>query len=130
MFGKSLNLTGNGKVASYSGNTFYLVVSQGVLALNGHTLTTYADGNPIVIERPYKYTGDSGDIYVTGDGVRYNSGEGYYFNHRPRIMENSQMVFGSLQHYYQGKLTLEPGAKIRIASSQALSTAFSDTQDN
>lgn len=130
MFGKSLNLTGNGKVASYSGNTFYLVVSQGVLALNGHTLTTYADGNPIVIERPYKYTGDSGDIYVTGDGVRYNSGEGYYFNHRPRIMENSQMVFGSLQHYYQGQLTLEPGAKIRIASSQALSTAFSDTQDN
>lgn len=130
LFGRSLNLTGNGKIASHSGNAFYLISSTTVLELNGHTLTTYAKGNPIIIERPYKYTGSAGDIEVTGDGVRYNSGEGYYFNHRPRIMENSQIVFGSLQHYYQGRLTLEHGAKIRIASSQALSTSFSDTKDN
>ena len=130
LFGRSLNLTGNGKVASHSGNSFYLISSTTVLELNGHTLTTYAKGNPIIIERPYRYTGSAGDIEVTGDGVRYNSGEGYYFNHRPRIMENSQIVFGSLQHYYQGQLTLEPGAKIRIASSQGLSTSFSDTKDN
>ena len=129
-FGKSINMRGDGKIATYASQWFYLIVQDGLLELNGYTLTTYGANYPIVIERPARYSGTRGAIVATGYGLEYSGDVGYnYFAPDVIVVEDAWMVFNSLGGYYQSPLTLSAGVKIRLFGSRALTTEYNILYD-
>ena len=114
-FGASLRLTGDAKVATYASQWFLMIPAYKLLEFDGHTLTTYGANYPVRFECPARMSTTSGTIVATGVGIQYWGDDGYsYFNPSIRITDGSHIGFASLGGYWQGKLTLETGAAIRL----------------